>query len=51
MNDTEFVPNITLYLDNETQKSLRKLAERENRSISKQVKQVLEYYLKHKKEE
>lgn len=42
------VPSINLYLDEKTKKELKKLAEIENRSPSKQVKHMLEFYLKHK---
>ena len=40
------VPSINLYLDERTKKLLKDLAEKENRSPSKQVKHMLEFYIK-----
>jgi len=42
------VPSINLYLDEKTKKQLKDLAEKENRSPSKQVKHMLEFYLKYR---
>ena len=42
------VPSINLYLNEETKKMLKDLAEKENRSPSKQVKHMMEFYLKYK---
>jgi predicted transcriptional regulator len=42
------VPSINLYLDKETKELLQQVAEKENRSPSKQVKHMLEYYIKNK---
>jgi len=45
MND---MPSMNLYLDDKTKKALRDIAEKENRSPSKQVKHMLEFYQKYK---
>jgi hypothetical protein len=42
------VPSINLYLDEKTKKHLKNLAETENRSPSKQVKHMMEFYIKNK---
>ncbi len=42
------MPNITLSMDKENQKKLRELAKKENRSISKQVIQMMEFYIENK---
>jgi len=42
------MPSINLYLDKKTKKKLKDLAEIENRSPSKQVKHMLEFYIKNK---
>ena len=44
----EAMPNITLSIDKDNQKKLRELAQRERRSISKQVIVMMEYYIEHK---
>ena len=41
------VPSLNLYLNEETKKLLKKIADEENRSPSKQVKHMLEFYLKY----
>lgn len=40
--------SMNLYLDEATKKKLKELSERENRSPSKQVKHMLEFYIKNK---
>ncbi|GAH26264.1 unnamed protein product [marine sediment metagenome] len=40
--------SINLYLDEETKKQLKDIAEKENRSVSKEVKHLLEFYLLNK---
>lgn len=42
------VPSINLYLDEKTKNELKKLAEVENRSPSKQVKHMMEFYIDNK---
>ena len=42
------VPSINLYLDEETKELLKQLAKEENRSPSKQVKNMMEFYIKYK---
>jgi len=42
------VPSINLYLDEKTKKQLKDLAEKENRSPSKEVKHMMEFYIKNK---
>ena len=42
------VPSINLYLDEKTKKKLKDLAETENRSPSKQVKHMMEFYIENK---
>jgi len=42
------MPNITLSMDNESQKKLRGTAKKERRSISQQVIVMMEYYLENK---
>jgi len=42
------VPSINLYLDEKTKKKLKDLAELENRSPSKQVKHMMEFYIENK---
>lgn len=44
------LPSYNLYLDDETKTILQDIAKKENRSPSKQVKHMLEFYIKHKKE-
>ena len=39
------VPSINLYLDEKTKKQLKTIAEKENRSPSKQVKHMMEFYI------
>jgi predicted transcriptional regulator len=39
---------MNLYLDEETKNSLKEIAEKENRSPSKQVKHMIEFYMKYK---
>ena len=41
------MPTLNLYIDNKTKDQLKELADKENRSISKQVKHMLEYYIEH----
>ena len=38
---------MNISLDEETMKQLREIADRENRPISKQIKQMMEYYIQH----
>ena len=40
------VPNMSIYLDKDTQNLIRELAKRENRSISKQIKHMVQHYTK-----
>jgi len=42
------MPSLNLYLDEETKKKLKDVAEEENRSPSKQVKHMMEFYIKNK---
>lgn len=42
------MPSMNLYLDDKTKKALKDIAEKENRSPSKQVKHMLEFYIKNK---
>jgi predicted transcriptional regulator len=42
------MPTLNLYLDDKTKKRLKDIALSENRSPSKQVKHILEFYLKYK---
>lgn len=42
------MPSMNLYLDEKTKKILKDIAEKENRSPSKQVKHMMEFYLKNK---
>jgi len=44
------MPSMNLYLDDATKKKLKEISEKENRSPSKQVKHMLEFYLKHRAE-
>jgi hypothetical protein len=46
MNTT--MPGYNLYLDEGTKEKLKTIAEKENRSPSRQVKHMLEFYLKNK---
>jgi len=39
------VPSLNLYLNEKTKQKLKDIAEKENRSPSKQVKHMLEFYL------
>jgi len=39
---------INLYLDPETEKTFRKLSKEENRPMSKQLKQMMEFYIENK---
>lgn len=41
------LPNITLYIDSDIQDILRRIAKKENRSMSKQVIHMMEYYIEH----
>ena len=43
------VPRINIYLDEEVKKKLKNLANSENRSVSKQIKHMMEYYLDNNK--
>ena len=42
------MPSLNLYIDEKTKKQLKQVAEEENRSPSRQVKHMLEFYLDHK---
>jgi hypothetical protein len=42
------VPSINIYIDEKTKKQLKDIAEEENRSPSKQVKHMMEFYLKYR---
>jgi len=42
------MPSMNLYLDEKTKEKLKDIARRENRSPSKQVKHMMEFYLKNK---
>jgi predicted transcriptional regulator len=42
------MPSLNLYIDEKTKKQLKQLAEEENRSPSRQVKHMLEFYIKNK---
>jgi len=41
-------PNLTLYIDKKNQDKLKRVAKEDNRSMSKQVIHMMEYYIKHK---
>lgn len=43
------VPRINIYLDEEVKNKLKNLANSENRSVSKQIKHMMEYYLDNNK--
>jgi len=43
-----YMPSMNLYLDEKTKKELKKIAEEENRSPSKQVKHMMEFYLRNR---
>lgn len=40
--------SMNLYLDETTKKKLKEISEKENRSPSKQVKHMLEFYIRNK---
>ena len=42
------MPSLNLYLTETTKKQLKGIAEKDNRSPSKQVKHMMEFYLKYK---
>ena len=42
------MPSLNLYIDDETKKLLKDVAEEENRSPSRQVKHMLEFYIENK---
>lgn len=44
----EYVPALNLYLDEQTKTILKEISDKENRPISRQVKHMLEFYLKYK---
>ena len=51
INNIEYViymgnmPSLNLYMDDKTKKKLEEIAAKENRSISKQVKHMMEFYI------
>jgi Ribbon-helix-helix protein, copG family. len=45
----ETMPNITLSMDKDNQKKLREIAQKERRSISKQVIVMMEQYIENQK--
>jgi len=42
------MPSMNLYLDEDTKTQLKNLADEENRSPSKQVKHMMEFYIAHR---
>lgn len=42
------VPRLNIYLDQETKDKLKEISDKENRPISRQIKHMLEFYLKYK---
>jgi len=44
----EKMPRLNVYLDNETKDKLKNVSDNENRPVSRQIKHMLEFYLKYK---
>ena len=44
----DHVPTLNLYFDEKTKKKLKELSDKENRPISRQVKHMMEFYIKNK---
>ena len=42
------VPRLNVYLDQKTKDTLKEISDKENRPVSRQIKHMMEFYLKYK---
>ena len=44
----KYVPRLNVYLDQKTKDKLKDVSDKENRPVSRQIKHMMEFYLKYK---